>query len=309
MFPRENFQAASPDVACGTLDRSLRFHSAILGNERQLIVYLPPGYDADVNRRYPVLYMQDGQNLFDGTTSYVPGQHWHLNETADNLIREGAIEPLIIVGVYHAGERRLDEFTPTADSNFKMGGRANLYGRMLAEELKPYIDGAYRTKPGREHTGIGGSSLGGLISLYLGLLRHGDIFGRVLAMSPSLWWDKCWLLRHLGEMPRGPKTNVWIDAGTAEGANTECNAERLADALAGRGFDRDAQVRFMRAEGARHSERDWAHRVHHGLRFLFAAGVEENGSLPLKSSPSTGTPQAHNQPPPVGGLPACPATL
>jgi predicted alpha/beta superfamily hydrolase len=302
MFPRENFQAASPDVEYGTLDRLSRFHSAIQGNARQLIVYLPPGYSADAQRRYPVLYMQDGQNLFDGTTSYVPGQHWHLNETADNLIREGAIEPLIIVGVYHAGERRIDEYTPTADPNFKLGGRANLYGRMLAEELKPYIDGAYRTKPGREHTGIGGSSLGGLVSLHLGLGRHSDIFGRVLAMSPSLWWDRCWLLRHLDELTRGQKANVWIDAGTAEGANTECNAGTLADALAGRGFIRDLEVKFMRAEGARHSEKDWAHRVHHGLRFTFAAGAGAKGSLLPKPSRSPETRTAHHQPRPAGDV-------
>lgn len=309
MFPRENLQASSPDFECGTLVRPPLFHSAVLGNARGLIVYLPPGYSADVNRTYPVLYMQDGQNLFDGATSYVPGQHWHLHETADNLIREGAIEPLIIVGVYHAGERRIDEYTPTVNPHNRTGGRADLYGRMLAEELKPYIDGAYRTKPGREHTGIGGSSLGGLVSLYLGLGRHADIFGRVLAMSPSLWWDKCWLLRHLGQLTRGRKANVWIDAGTAEGANTECNAETLADALADRGFTRDAQVKFMRAEGARHSEQDWAHRVHHGLRFLFAARAEEKGSLLLKSSRSHGAPQAHHQPPPLGGLLPCPSTL
>jgi predicted alpha/beta superfamily hydrolase len=309
MLSRENFQATSPDVEWGRLERPPRFHSAILGNARQLIVYLPPGYGADANRRYPVLYMQDGQNLFDGRTSYVPGQHWHLNETADNLIREGAIEPLIIVGVYHAGERRIDEYTPTADPNFKTGGRANLYGRMLAEELKPYIDGAYRTKPGREHTGIGGSSLGGLVSLYLGLGRHSDIFGRVLAMSPSLWWDKCWLLRHLDELTRGRKANVWIDAGTAEGAKTACNAETLASALVERGFVRDAQVRFMRAEGARHSEKDWAHRVHHGLRFTFAAGAPVEGSSPPRPSRSHEPAPALRQPRPVGGLPNRTPTL
>jgi predicted alpha/beta superfamily hydrolase len=309
MLPRENFQAASPHVECGTLDRPPLFYSSILGNERRIIVYLPPGYSADVNRRYPVLYMQDGQNLFDGSTSFVPGQHWYLNETADNLIREGAIEPVIIVGVYHAGERRIDEYTPTAHPNFKTGGRADLYGRMLAEELKPYIDGAYRTKPGREHTGIGGSSLGGLVSLYLGLGRQGDIFGRVLAMSPSLWWDRCWLLRHLDELTRGQKANVWIDAGTAEGANTECNAETLANALAERGFTRDVEVKFMRAEGARHSEQDWAHRVHHGLRFMFAACDEAEESFLPGLFRSREITQAHNQPRPVGGVPNHASTL
>jgi predicted alpha/beta superfamily hydrolase len=277
MAPRAIFQASASDAEHGTLEQAAPFHSALLGNTRQLVVYLPPGYHDDESRRYPVLYMQDGQNLFDGRTSFVPGQHWHLNETADNLIREGAVEPLIIVGVYHAGARRIEEYTPSVDPHFKTGGRADLYARMLTEELKPFIDAAYRTKPGREHTGVGGSSLGGLVSLYVGLSR-GETFGRVVAMSPSLWWDGCWLLRHLDTVARGPKAKVWLDAGTLEGANTDCNAEALRDALVTRGYAPGSEVEFMRAVGARHSEQDWAHRVHHGLRFTFAARAAE-GSL------------------------------
>lgn len=273
MYPRANFQTSFSGDECGTLEYVEGFNSEILGRTRRLVVYLPPGYQADAERRYPVLYMQDGQNLFDGRTSFVPGQYWHLGETADNLVREGAIEPVIIVGVYNAGEHRIKEYTPTVDPKFKVGGGADLYGRMLVEELKPYIDASYRTKPGREHTGLGGSSLGGLVSLYLGLKR-GDTFGRVLAMSPSLWWDRCWLLRSLDGLARGPKPKVWIDAGTLEGANTDCNAEALRDALAARGFEPDEEVTFMRAHGARHCEQDWAHRVHHGLRFTFAADAD-----------------------------------
>lgn len=307
MTPRENLRATTP--AYGTLERPPLFYSAILGNSRQLIIYLPPCYGVDVNRRYPVLYMQDGQNLFDGTTSYVPGQHWHLNETADNLIHEGVIEPVIIVGIYHMGEHRIKEYTPTTDPNFKVGGQARLYGRMLTEELKPYIDRTYRTKPDREHTGIGGSSLGGLLSLYLGLVRHSDVFGRVIAMSPSLWWGQCWLLRNLDELMRGRKTKVWIDAGTSEGANAECNAKALRNALVERGFTPNEEVRFMRAEGARHCEQDWAHRVHHGLRFTFAVRTDdESGSLPkLLSSPET--PHAHHQRPLPDAMLTYPSTI
>lgn len=293
MYPRANIQTDFFNQGCGTLEHPAPFRSALLGNERRLVVYLPPGYHADESRRYPVLYMQDGQNLFDGRTSFVPGQHWHLGETADNLIREGAIEPLIIVGVYNAGEHRIREYTPTADPNFKVGGGANLYGRMLAEELKPFIDAHYRTKPEREHTGLGGSSLGGLVSLYVGLTR-GEVFGRVLAMSPSLWWDDCWLLRNLDELTRGPKPKVWLDAGTLEGANTDCNAEALRDALAARGFTPGGEVEFMRAPGARHSERDWAHRVHHGLRFTFGArGAEEVPDAPPHYIQAAPPPHAH----------------
>ena len=286
MNPRTNQHSSQPGEACGALGRPQEFHSALTGDDRQIVVYLPPGYYADEARRYPVLYMQDGQNLFDGRTSFVPGQHWHLNETADNLVSEGAIEPLIIVGLYNAGEQRIWEYTPSVDQNFRVGGGADVYGRVLAEELKPFIDAAYRTKPEREHTGIGGSSLGGLASLYLGL-RRGDVFGRVLAMSPSLWWDKCWLLRNVGELARGQKSKIWIDAGTLEGANTDCNAEALRDALAAQGFAPGEEVEFMRAEGARHSEQDWAHRVHHGLRWTFPARAERRvGPARLYPSPA-----------------------
>lgn len=281
MYPRANIQTSFSNDESGTLEYVPEFNSEILGGTRRLVVYLPPGYHSDAERRYPVLYMQDGQNLFDGRTSFVPGQYWHLSETADNLVREGAIEPAIIVGVYNAGERRIEEYTPTVDPNFKVGGGADLYGRMLVEELKPYIDASYRTKPGREHIGLGGSSLGGLVSLYLGL-KLSDTFGRVVAMSPSLWWDQCWLLRNLDDVARGPKPKIWIDAGTSEGANTDCNAEELRDALVARGFEPDEEVTFMRAHGARHSERDWAHRVHHGLRFTFAADRTGQGGRTLK---------------------------
>ena len=269
MFPRADLHDSYTDAEYGSLDYTGPFHSALLGDDRQLVVYLPPGYDEDASRRCPVLYMQDGQNLFDGRTTFVPGQHWHLNETADNLIREGALEPTIIVGVYNAGARRVEEYTPTFDPSFGAGGRADLAGRMLAEELKPYVDASYRTKPGREHTGIGGSSLGGLVSLYVGLVRA-ETFGRVIAMSPSLWWDDCWLLRNLDSVARGPRAKVWLDAGTSEGAHTACHAEALADALAARGYEPGEDVEFMRAEGARHSEQDWAHRAHRGLRFAYA---------------------------------------
>src|SRR5919205_2796432 len=106
MAPRTNLLHSSSDAPFGTIEYAEHFHSALLGGKRRLVVYLPPGYYEEEGRRYPVLYMQDGQNLFDGRTSFVPGQHWHLNETADNLIHEGAVEPLIIVGVYNAGQQR-----------------------------------------------------------------------------------------------------------------------------------------------------------------------------------------------------------
>src|SRR5437588_435457 len=154
------------------------FHSAILNNDRDVIVYLPPGYDADTKRHYPVFYMHDGQNIFDGATSFIPGQEWRIDETAQSLIAAGKIEPLIIVGIYNTGAGRVNEYTPAEDAKYKAGGKADLYGRMLTEELKPFIDATYRTLKSGKHTGLGGSSLGGLVSLYLGL-KYPKVFSRL----------------------------------------------------------------------------------------------------------------------------------
>ena len=134
---------------------------------RQITIYTPPGYERG-DARYPVLYLHDGQNLFDDQRSFIPGEIWHVKSTADTLVRGGEIEPLIIVGIDHAGPQRIDEYTPTVDLRSQRGGLAKAYGKMIVDELKPAIDPEFRTLPDACHTGMGGSSLGGLVSLYLG---------------------------------------------------------------------------------------------------------------------------------------------
>ena len=254
----------------GELHHHHSFSSDVLGNQRSLVVYLPPGYHADHTRRYPVLYFQDGQNLFDGRTSYIADQHWRLNEAADSLINAGEIEPLIIVGIYHAGEHRITEYTPSMDRNFKVGGKADLYGRMLISEIKPFIDREYRTLPDAFYTGLGGSSLGGLVSLYLGL-KHPSHFSRLAVMSPSIWWDRRRILREVDNLAGKPPLRVWLDMGTHEGRNQLSHAVSLRDKLTARGFILDQDLKYMEVDGGRHSEHDWAQRVHHALRYLFPA--------------------------------------
>jgi predicted alpha/beta superfamily hydrolase len=163
------------------------FRSRFLRNQRDLIVYLPPGYDDQPGRRFPVLYLHDGQNLFDGATSFIPGMDWHVGQTADQSICSGAVEPLIIVGMYNT-KARIREYTPTHVPKLG-GGRADRYAKFLIEEVKPFIEREYRTLAGPEKTGIGGSSLGGLVSLYLGL-RIPEAFGKIAALSPSVWWNQ-----------------------------------------------------------------------------------------------------------------------
>lgn len=232
-----------------------------------MLVYLPPGYEEETERRYPVFYMHDGQNLFDGATSFVPGQEWRVDETAEELIRGGAIEPLIIVAIYNTGESRLAEYTPTADDEHG-GGQANLYGRLLVEELKPFIDERYRTLAGSQDTAIGGSSLGGLVSLYLGLRYPGE-FGKLAVMSPAAWWDDQMIIRHVENLPERPESRIWLDIGTLEGRSAHRDALGLRDALVGRGWKLGEDLAFLEEKDAPHSEAAWAHRVDPMLRFLF----------------------------------------
>src|SRR5437764_959134 len=145
-------------VAAPELRLHRRFRSQFLEPERTLVVYVPPQYESHPQMRFQVLYMHDGQNLFDPSTAF-GGNEWRLDDTAEQLIERGAIEPVIIVGIYNTGEQRIHEYTPTADPKLG-GGRADLYGRMLVEEIRPFIDKTYRTLHGAANTGLGGSSLG-----------------------------------------------------------------------------------------------------------------------------------------------------
>lgn len=261
--------AARPgSTITGDVRRHARFRSQFLTRARDVLVYLPPGYELDRRRRYPVLYLQDGQNLFDGATSFVLGNEWRVDESAQSLIETGEIEPLIVVGIFNAGPRRTDEYTPTRDPRIKAGGKAHLYGLFLVEELKPFIDAAYRTRAGQSDTGLGGSSLGGLLSLWLGL-GYPEIFGKLAVMSPSIWWDGRMIVRQVETLHRRSRTRIWLDMGTKEARYGIPDARRLRDALMKRGWRLHQDFEYYEAEGHRHDERCWAERVPMMLRFLY----------------------------------------
>lgn len=248
-----------------------RFHSRFLRADRDVLVYLPPGYDANARKRYPVLYLQDGQNLFDGATSFLPGQEWRVDETATELIARGVIAPLIIVGIYNTGNDRIEEYTPTkAASGMAQGrgGQAALYGRMLTSELKPYIDRHYRTLTDAAHTGIGGSSLGGLVSLYLGL-QYPKTFGRIACVSSSAWWDDRVIVRQVRALPARLPLRIWLDIGTGEDADSIAAVRALRDALTTKGWTPGKDFHYVEAPGAQHNEAAWAQRVGPLLTFLF----------------------------------------
>ena len=255
----------------GTVEQHPDFRSAILGQTRRVWVYLPPQYAREPERRFPVLYMHDGQNIFDGATAFLAGKEWEVDETVERLAGEGRIEPLVVVAVDNGGERRLVEYTPTRDRRAPDGGGADAYGRMLVEELKPWVDRTYRTRPERETTGIGGSSLGGLVSLYLGL-KHPEVFGRIAALSTSAWWDDRFIARFVDALPAKPETRLWTDIGTREDRSAVPDARALRDALVRRGWREGVDLRYVEAEGAVHNEVAWAKRMPAVLEFLFPPG-------------------------------------
>jgi len=250
-------------VRAGRLDVIPEFASEILGNTRQITVYLPPGYDERDDRRYPVLYAQDGQNLFDDGRAFA-GHSWRLHQAADEAIGGRKAEPMIIVGVDHAGVGRIHEYTPVFDEAKNAGGAADDYGRMLLEELRPFIDERYRTRPGR--LALAGSSLGGLVSLHLALTR--DEFGAAAVMSPSVWWRSRAILETVGESERRPR--IWLDIGGREGRDALSDARLLRDRMMARGWS-PASFRFYEDRRADHSERAWAARAAKMLEFLFPA--------------------------------------
>ncbi len=258
-----------------TLTGDVRTHPALHSRyvrDRQALVWLPPGYDAAVGRRYPVVYLHDGQNVFDAATSFI-GVEWGADETADRLVRADSIPPCILVAVANTPDRIAD-YTWVPDER-SGGGGAAAYARYLIEELKPSIDSTYRTLPDAAHTTVLGSSLGGIVSLWLAL-EHPGVFGRVGCVSPATWWAGRDIVRVAAAAPHAP-ARVWLDIGTAEGAASEGDPARaladtraLRDALAARADARSMALHYEEVAGARHDERAWSARLDRILVFLLA---------------------------------------
>jgi predicted alpha/beta superfamily hydrolase len=222
---------------------------------------------------FPVLYLQDGQNLFDAATAAF-GVEWQADESAQRLIAERTISEVILVGIWNTADR-IDEYTTTADPKLNQGGNGGDYLRFLVEELKPMIDTTYRTRTDRESTWIGGSSLGGLISLHA-CLEYPEVFGGCLALSPTLGWDDERLLKELEEKGSWPENlRIWFSMGTAEGSREEswqsnlARARRLATQSAGKRPDAGAQLEYLEVEGGEHNEAGWVKPFANALKRAF----------------------------------------
>ncbi len=257
---------------------------------RPVWVWLPPGYERDTARRYPVLYLHDGQNVFDARAS---GAEWQVDETAQRLVLAGAVQAFIVVAV-PSGRDRIQELTPSAAElppdrsvqaqTARVGGGLAAYARYLIDDLKPVIDARLRTQPGRDSTAVGGSSLGGLASLWLALHRS-QTFGAALVVSPSVWWDDAFALRDLRawQVPTGTtRPRLWLDVGGREGPGALEAVRTLRGDLAARGWTADRLAYTEDPQGS-HDEAHWALRVEGMLRFL-------HGTMPASQAASASGP-------------------
>lgn len=252
-------------------------HSEMFRNTRTIRVLVPPGYDdpANAERRYPVLYLLDGQNVFDACLSDVSRREWEADETVHRLINEGTIPPMIVVGIDHAGRQRGHEYLPFRDHVYSPDmpePAGDRFPRFVAREVMPLVNGAYRTHTGRDHTAIGGSSYGGVAALYAILARPND-FGRALIESPSLHVGMGELVRLTDPLAAFP-ARVFIAFGGRESSNPAMSDRLIAFVrqveanFRAAGYD-DGTLRVVIEPEGRHSEPDWARRLPGALTFLF----------------------------------------
>jgi enterochelin esterase-like enzyme len=250
------------------------FRSRIFRNTRWLRVWLPPGYDDAENagRRYPVLYLNDGQNLFEGATAF-NGVEWQVDETGGRLIREDVVPPMIFVGMDNMGRDRIREYMPHRSLHpMILRVQGTRYPAFLFKEVIPFVARNYRVASGPENTGLGGSSLGALIALYTAAVRPG-VIGRLLLESPSLWASNRQLIRQSRGVKRWPE-RVYLATGTAEAGRRDKDqsmvddVRELAGILRRAGLD-DTRLRLVIDEGAVHNEAAWARRFPEALAFLF----------------------------------------
>jgi enterochelin esterase-like enzyme len=249
----------------------MRLHATTLSDGRRITVYLPRSVRGRARRRYPLLVLHDGQNLFEPDRAFVPGRHWRVGEIADELIAARRIPPIVICGVDHGGTKRLAEMTPTPGDDGN-GGRASGYATMIVDELLPLIRGEFPVSRERRDTGLGGSSLGGLVTLFTAI-EHPEVFGNLLVMSPSIWWDARVILKLIAQQPYGfADTRMWVDSGLREGAKVLADTRRLVRTLERvtlPPWQARPVIRHVEDAIGDHSELAWAGRLPRALMFLY----------------------------------------
>lgn len=295
MFPfkPKKLKTGLPEIAVPIAGGILHLHelrSRIFKNSRFLRVWTPPGYGEPAGTRYPVLYLNDGQNLFEASTAF-GGVHWQVGETASRLIAEKKIPPLLIVGIDNTGKNRIREYLPWRTPDVKaLIVKGKLYPNFLRREVMPLVESQYAVRPGPEDTGFGGSSLGGLIALYTQIAAPG-VFGRLLIESPSLAVAHRKIIYECRRFRTWPE-RVYLGMGTRELGDIKKDekiandARELGTLIAAAGLD-DRRLMVNIEEGAPHSEAAWARRLPGALVFLYGEAAIQASS---KVSPGAAPP-------------------
>lgn len=263
-----------PSTLSGDIRTHTGFYSPQLKNQRTITVYLPPGYEDHRDERYPVLYMHDGNNVFDARTSFL-GVEWRADETAEELIKAGRIEKLIIVGIDNNADR-MHEYTPWRDERREGGGKGDAYLAFIVQTVKPFIDQTYRTRPGREDTAIAGSSLGGLISLYAAC-RYPEVFSKAGVISPALAWGERAVFDFVRQTKPQVPLRIWIDMGTDEGVLSPRSdtsepvrlCREMVEIFRSQAEAARLSYRYEEVLDGKHHESDWAERFDEVLVYLF----------------------------------------
>jgi predicted alpha/beta superfamily hydrolase len=245
-------------------------------DDRPVWVYLPPGYDEETERRYPVLYMMDGQTVFVDTTN--PEDGWKVDESLDELIPAGKVAPLIVVAVANGGDNRTKEYTPWYSANLKVGGGGKKHLKTWIEILLPFINTNFRTKTGPANTGLAGSSFGGLMTLYAAY-THPHVFGKFGSFSPTTRWAGGRVRDMVSKMVK-PDITIYMDMGTLEsGAFQDKDMNGVADPIdslrfmleifTNQGFVEGEDLLIIEGVGHEHNEYYWSQRFSGAVQFLF----------------------------------------
>ncbi|MFU8843509.1 MAG: alpha/beta hydrolase-fold protein [Bacteroidales bacterium] len=247
-----------------------------LNRNRRIWLYLPPDYET-TTKHYPVLYMHDGQNLFDLATSFAG--EWEVDETLNALFDLGKEVP-IVVGIDNGGIHRINEYTPWINPQHG-GGEGDLYATFIVETLKPYIDQNFRTKPEREFTGVMGSSLGGLISHYIGL-KYQDLFSKAGIFSPSFWFsDSSFVFAY--ETGKQNAIRYYMMGGTNESGSLVQEMNQMKDTLNAAGFS-DEEIFLKVVQGGQHNEYLWRTQFKVAYEWLFLEGASNISTYPSSMS-------------------------
>ena len=262
----DHFSVKQQHTISGKVEIIDNFAMPQLQSRRRIWIYLPQDY-LQSDRRYPVLYMHDGQNLFDAATSF--SGEWQVDETLERLFREGKHQGVIVVGIDNGGVERRNEYMPWSHPKHG-GGKGEAYCQFIVTTLKPYIDNRFRTFPEPEFTGIAGSSLGGLISMYA-IVKYPHVFGKAGVFSPAFWFNKKPLLQMIATTSL-KKAKIYIDVGTEEGDHKDAyvqDAREVHSKLIASGVPQQ-QLRLVIDRGAIHHEKAWARRFPTAFLWLFA---------------------------------------